>query len=33
MLVGLSFSCGYFLFLARLFRGKVRLETPPVATD
>ena len=24
---------GYFLFLARLFRGKVRLETPPGATD
>ena len=27
-LVGLPLACGYFLFLARLFRGKVRLEVP-----
>ena len=26
-LVGLPLACGYFVFLARLFRGKVRLET------
>ncbi|HEY1335124.1 MAG TPA: cytochrome d ubiquinol oxidase subunit II, partial [Myxococcaceae bacterium] len=25
-LVGLPLACGYFVFLARLFRGKVRLE-------
>ncbi|HET9157472.1 MAG TPA: cytochrome d ubiquinol oxidase subunit II [Myxococcaceae bacterium] len=28
-LVGLPLACGYFIFLARLFRGKVRLDTPP----
>ena len=27
-LVGLPLACGYFVFLARLFRGKVRLEAP-----
>ncbi|HEY1418464.1 MAG TPA: hypothetical protein VGF41_11175, partial [Myxococcaceae bacterium] len=26
-LIGLPLACGYFVFLARLFRGKVRLET------
>jgi cytochrome d ubiquinol oxidase subunit II len=26
-LVGLPLACGYFIFLARLFRGKVRLDT------
>ena len=26
-LVGLPLACGYFVFIARLFRGKVRLET------
>src|SRR5262249_24906461 len=31
-LVGLPLACGYFLLLARLFRGKVQLETPPVET-
>jgi cytochrome d ubiquinol oxidase subunit II len=29
MLIGLPLACGYFVFLARLFRGKVRLDTPP----
>ena len=29
-LIGLPLACGYFVFVARLFRGKVRLETPPV---
>ena len=27
-LVGLPLACGYFIFVARAFRGKVRLETP-----
>ena len=31
-LVGLPLACGYFLLLARLFRGKVRLEPPPIET-
>ena len=31
MLVGLPLACGYYLFITRLFRGTVRLETPPVA--
>jgi cytochrome d ubiquinol oxidase subunit II len=26
-MVGLPLACGYFIFLARLFRGKVRLDT------
>ena len=29
-LVGLPLACGYFVFLGRLFRGKVRLEVPAV---
>ncbi|HZJ55269.1 MAG TPA: cytochrome d ubiquinol oxidase subunit II [Myxococcaceae bacterium] len=32
-LVGLPLACGYFVFLARAFRGKVRLETPAHAAE
>ena len=31
-LLGLPLACGYVVFLARIFRGKVRLDTPTVTT-
>ena len=32
-LLGLPLACAYFILLARLFRGKVQLDTPPVTTE